>query len=395
MERSCIERLLEIPELRVLDVRIEAREVFIDVEMAKEAVPCPKCQSPCEATGEAARVRTVRDLPILEKPVRLLLHRHRFRCAMCKERFWEQSESLGKRRWTERLMRLVREELLKGTPTKQLSRRYGVAERTLFRWVFERSHGGRGRKLGTALGIDEFATHKGHEYDTHVVDLLRSRTIVVLPGRSKDDLVKWFRSRRKEELALVKSVVTDMSSVYAAAVREVFGDGMLIIDRFHVVKLAIDALEEGARALRKELTKEEAKRMKKLRKMWLKPWRQLDFSLLMERTEWLQRFPQMQQAIEWVQDLRDWFHRRYAKPAAVALQRLAERASSLLLEPLRPVGETLKRWAGPIVHFIRNRFTNGFTEGCNTKIKLIQRMAYGLRNEHNRQLRIKAWVGAP
>jgi hypothetical protein len=30
------------------------------------------------------------------------------------------------------------------------------------------------------------------------------------------------------------------------------------------------------------------------------------------------------------------------------------------------------------------------TEGFNNKIKLIQRMAYGLRNEHNRQKRILA-----
>jgi transposase len=219
--------------------------------------------------------------------------------------------------------------------------------------------------------------------------------VVVLPGRSKDELVSWFRNRPKEELALVKAVVTDMSSVYAAAVREVFGEEMLIVDRFHVVKLAVDALEEGARALRKELDKEEAKRMKKLRKLWLKPWQQLDFSLLMDRLEWLRRFPQMQQAINWVQDLRSWFDRRYVKPAAAALERLAERASTLALEPLRAVGETLRRWAGPITHFIRNRFTNGFTEGCNTKIKLIQRMAYGIRNEHNRQLRIKAWCGRP
>jgi transposase len=33
-------------------------------------------------------------------------------------------------------------------------------------------------------------------------------------------------------------------------------------------------------------------------------------------------------------------------------------------------------------------------EGFNTKIKLIQRMAYGLRNPKNRRKRIQAWCGA-
>ena len=48
----------------------------------------------------------------------------------------------------------------------------------------------------------------------------------------------------------------------------------------------------------------------------------------------------------------------------------------------------------PDCKFLRHRYTNGLTEGFNTKIKLIQRMAYGLRNEANRQKRIKAWCGA-
>jgi len=39
---------------------------------------------------------------------------------------------------------------------------------------------------------------------------------------------------------------------------------------------------------------------------------------------------------------------------------------------------------------IRHRYTNGMTEGFNNKIKLIQRRAFGLRNEHNRKRRILA-----
>jgi transposase len=37
-----------------------------------------------------------------------------------------------------------------------------------------------------------------------------------------------------------------------------------------------------------------------------------------------------------------------------------------------------------------HRYTNGMTEGFNNKIKLIQRRAFGLRNEHNRKRRILA-----
>jgi len=65
---------------------------------------------------------------------------------------------------------------------------------------------------------------------------------------------------------------------------------------------------------------------------------------------------------------------------------------------MRPTDEirtagTLERWFEPIMRYIRHRYTNGLTEGFNNKIKLIQRMAYGLRNERNRRKRILACCG--
>jgi len=41
---------------------------------------------------------------------------------------------------------------------------------------------------------------------------------------------------------------------------------------------------------------------------------------------------------------------------------------------------TLKRWREPILNHFVNHTTNGFTEGYNTKIKMVKRMSYGLGN---------------
>jgi transposase len=94
-----------------------------------------------------------------------------------------------------------------------------------------------------------------------------------------------------------------------------------------------------------------------------------------------------------VQDLRAWFDRKYEKPAREALLKLIERAQASAQEPLSRLAGTLERWFEPIVRYIRHRYTNGLTEGFNNKIKLIQRMAYGLRNERNRRRRILARCG--
>ena len=97
--------------------------------------------------------------------------------------------------------------------------------------------------------------------------------------------------------------------------------------------------------------------------------------------------------LNWVQELRAWFDRKYDKPAREALLKLIEWAKASAQEPLRRLAGTLERWFELIVRYIRHRYTNGLTEGFNNKIKLIQRMAYGLRNERNRRKRILACCG--
>ena len=174
---------------------------------------------------------------------------------------------------------------------------------------------------------------------------------------------------------------------------QVFGESVEVIDRFHVVKLAVDALDEVLRSVQKQLDPEDAKALKKLRRRWLTSANQLNVDELIARYEWRRRFPQLREMINWVQDLRLWFEHKYEKPAREALLKLIERASASPQEPLKRLAGTLTRWFEPIVHYIRNRYSNGITEGFNNKIKLIQRMAYGLRNEHNRRKRIMAWCG--
>ncbi len=395
MDFNCIEALLGLPEFRVINQVIRPDRLDLHLERRDTSIVCPWCQTCCSGVKES-RPRCLRDLPILERPVMLWLHLRRFECSDCHHRPWEKSETFGARtKWTERLYNQVRQEFLGGCPCQKLARRYGLSERTVFRWTFERSRGGRPRKLGRAIGIDEYSRRKGHRYNTLIVDLDKGKPIMTFKGRRVDEVVAWFRSRPKEELASVEVVVLDMSKTYFAAIKEVFGDQVHVIDRFHVVQQAVEALDAVLGSVKKQLDNDDAKELKKLRKRWLKSTDQLNVDELIARYEWCRRFPELRETLAWVQDLRKWFDRKYEKPAREALLKLIERATQSAQEPLQRVAGTLTRWFEPIVRFIRNRYTNGMTEGFNNKIKLIQRMAYGLRNEHNRRKRILAWCGAP
>jgi transposase len=388
-----IEDLLGLPEFCVCAQVIRPKWLELHLERRETTIVCPHCQTCCSRIQDS-RSRCLRDLPILEHPVVLRLHLRRFECPECHHRPWEKSETFGARvKWTERLYQQVRAEFLGGCPGRELARRYGLSERTVFRWTFERSRGGRPRQLGRAIGIDEDARRKGHRYNTSIIDLDQGRPIATFKGRRAEEVIAWFKSRSQTELERVEVVVLDMSKTYASAIQELFGESVQVIDRFHVGKLAVDALDEVLRSVHKQLEPEEAKALKKLRRRWLKSPNQLNVDELIARYEWRRRFPQLREVTDWVQDLRRWFERKYEKPAREALLKLIERASQSLQEPLKRMAGTLTRWFEPIVHYIRHRYSNGITEGFNNKIKLIQRMAYGLRNEHNRRKRIMAYCG--
>jgi transposase len=228
-----------------------------------------------------------------------------------------------------------------------------------------------------------------------IVDLDRGKPSATIKGRRAEDVIAWFHSRPQDERDLVEVVVLDMSKSFFAAVTEVFGDRVQVIDRFHVVQQAVDALDGVLRSVQKQLGPEEAKDLKKLRKRWLTSANQLEVDELIARYEWRRRFPELRETIDWVPDLRRWFDRQYEKPAREALLKLIERAGQSVQEPLQRIAGTLTRWFNPIVRYIRNRYTHGMSEGFNNKIKLIQRMAYALRNEHNRRKRSLASCGRP
>jgi len=388
-----IETLLGVPEFRVINQVIRPKRLDLHLERRKSTIVCPRCLTCCSHVQDS-RPRRIRDLPILERPVVLWLHLRRFECQACHHRPWETCETFGARvQWTERLYQQVRAEFLGGCPSRELARRYGISKGTVFRCTFERSRGGRPRQLARAIGIDEYARRKGHRYNTSIVDLDKGRPIATVKGRRAEDVIAWFKRRPQAALERVDVVVLDMSKTYAAAIQELFGESVQVIDRFHVVKLAVEGLDEVLRSVQKQLDPEEAKAMKKLRRRWLKSANQLGVDELIARCEWRRRFPQLREVIDWVQDLRMWFERKYEKPAREALLKLIERASQSTQEPLKQMAGTLRRWFEPIVHYIHHRYSNGITEGLNNKIKLIQRMAYGLRNEHNRRKRIMAYCG--
>jgi len=63
-------------------------------------------------------------------------------------------------------------------------------------------------------------------------------------------------------------------------------------------------------------------------------------------------------------------------------------ADSCNLQEFYTCRETIVEWLTPILNSFKTPYTNGFTEGCNNKIKVLKRNAYGYRNYYRFRSRI-------
>jgi transposase len=380
MDFACIETWLARPACRVTGQVLRPHNLAWHRERRDTSLVCPRCQGSCARITEG-RQRCRRDVPILERPVTVRLHLRRLQCADCPQRPWEHSETCGERvQWTERLYHPVRQAYRHGCPCDALARRSGLSARTVLRWTCAKSQGGRPRKLGRALGIDAYARRQGHCSNTSIVDLDKGRPITTCTGRRVADVVAWCTSRPQAERERIEVVVLDRSKALYASIHQVFGDQVAVIDRFHVVQQAVEALDGVLRSLKAPREPEEAQERKKLRKRWLKWPNQREVEEWIARADWRRRFPELREVIDWVQDLRQWFERREDKPARAALWKLIEQARASALAPLQGVAGTFSRWFEPIARSMRHRYTNGMTEGCNNKLNDHQLKAGGFKS---------------
>ena len=137
------------------------------------------------------------------------------------------------------------------------------------------------------LSIDEIYLGRRKRFYTLVIDLDTGRIVWAAPGRGGDTLRKFWRALRLSK-AKIKAVAMDMSPAYWAAVRENLPEAAVVFDRFHIVKLVNEKLDD----LRRDMVREAEGVMKKTVKglRWL---------LLMRRENVAaEKLPQLEEALK-------------------------------------------------------------------------------------------------
>lgn len=102
-----------------------------------------------------------------------------------------------------------------------------------------------------AVGLDETASKRGHNYVTVFIDMEKKTkpVLFVTPGKGKATLMRFKQHLEKQggEAGRVLEVVCDMSSAFIEATKEHFENAAVTVDWFHVTALVSKAMEEVRR----------------------------------------------------------------------------------------------------------------------------------------------------
>ncbi|GMU63250.1 MAG: hypothetical protein AMXMBFR34_50130 [Myxococcaceae bacterium] len=216
---------------------------------------------------------------------------------------------------------------------------------------------------------------------TVVVDHERQRIVWVGEGESSDTLGESFKALGPERAKLLTHVTMDLSAACRSSVTKHAPQAELVFDRFHIQRLASDAVDAVRRGeMRAAKSTDDAKALKGTHWALLKsPWnlKATESSKLAD----LQRANQrIVRAYLLKEGLADVLRRRQPGVAARELTRWCNWASRSRLKPFVKLARTIKQFSAGILAYIRTGLSNGPTEGLNNKTRLITRRAYGFHS---------------
>ncbi len=223
------------------------------------------------------------------------------------------------------------------------------------------------------LGIDEHSfRHQDMVYT--VTDVGKRKMLEIL----RDDRIATLQVfLNKIPRDKVREVCIDMKESLRKVSEEVFPKAKVAVDHFHVIADSNRRMNE-ARKIEQDVLRK--KKIKIPRKIFLRGYEKLNEKQRSKIAKLLISYPSLRAFYRAKEKLREFYRQETREEAARLLDLIILNLRSEDDGELIRWGNTLRRWRDPILSYFDNRTTNGFTEGCNTRIKMLKRVSYGLRN---------------
>jgi transposase len=123
----------------------------------------------------------------------------------------------------------------------------------------------------TDIGVDETSCRKGHHYITLFVDVKESKVLFATEGTDKETVSRFHQdlTQHQGDPDQIENFCSDLSPAFISGVTERFPNADLTFDKFHIVKIVNEAVDEVRRSESKDNPW-----LKGTRYLWLKNPRQ-------------------------------------------------------------------------------------------------------------------------
>ena len=370
--------ILNLPSIVIDRVDETEHDYHIYAHALNSPSSCPACMGG-EVVGFGRNEQLVKDLPMHGKRVGVYFDTRRFRCKECGKTFLEQHANFhSERAMTARLVNWIGRQCIKRT-FASIAEETGVVEgtiRNIFRDYINELEQTIRFETPKWMGIDEIHLIKPRGVITNI----QNNTVVeLLPNRNKETIIKYLtRLQGKEEIAYV---AMDMWAPYRDAVLQVLPEAKIVIDKFHVVKMANEAVERIRKSFKAELTPKVRRTLMHDRYTLLKRESELTDKEALLLSGWANNFPTLALAYR----LKEDFFKIYdAKTRNDALVLFANWEISVTHEVRDAFSDLIRAWRNwqPYIlnyfdHPVNQPITNAYTESLNNLIRVMNRLGRG------------------
>ena len=229
------------------------------------------------------------------------------------------------------------------------------------------------------IAADETSARRGHDYISLFVDMARRKVVYVADGKDAATVKEFadFLEAHGGRREAVTDASIDMGAAFEAGIKENFANAEITFDKFHVVKLANEAVDQVRR--------EEARnnfQIKGRRYIFLK---NVD-RLTQEEKEALSRLEAQNldtiQAMQIRMNLQQLFTMD-AKTAPRFLARWNTWVQVCDLAPMKRLAKTVMAKSDGILRSIATGLSNGVLEAINGNVQAAKRKAKGYRTKRN------------
>jgi transposase len=250
-----------------------------------------------------------------------------------------------------------------------------------------------GTPAPTVIGIDEISIRKGHTYRIVVSDLVRGRPIWFGGhDRSEASLDEFFAWLGPKKCRKIRLAVMDMWKAFRNSTLKEGNapQAAILYDKFHVLAHLGEAMDKVRKREYARLSGEDRRFVKGQKYTLLSHWENLSLEgrkalrLLFKANRRLNKAYLLKESFHQLWDYRSpgWARRFFDNwRGALRWQRL---------EPFQQFARMIEaHWEGIEAYcHEENKVALGFVEGLNNKIRVIQRRAYGLRDEEYLRLKV-------